>query len=137
MTGGEYPNYPRAMNTESITNRWPRAMAAAACAMVLLGGCASSPGRKSDGAAAADGPIAARLFKGLGSHRRAVTTTSREAQKYFDPGLTWAYAFNHDEAARSFARAGELADVKGRLKRVWGRSDVEMGSSSACVKGKG
>ncbi|MFI5401560.1 MAG: tetratricopeptide repeat protein, partial [Planctomycetota bacterium] len=45
------------------------------------------------------------LFEGLGHHRRAVTTTSAEAQKYFDQGLTWLYAFNHDEAIRSFEAA--------------------------------
>lgn len=63
-------------------------------------------------AEAGDSPRAAeqpaRLFSGLGSHTRAVTTSSREAQRYFDQGLTWAYAFNHDEAIRSFGRAAEL-----------------------------
>jgi len=50
----------------------------------------------------------AQLFDGMGSHQRRVTTTSSEAQKYFDQGLTWAFAFNHDEAIRSFKRAAEL-----------------------------
>ncbi len=77
------------------------------CVLLVLGGCASTA-RRDASAATADGPIAARLFEGMGSHRRAVTTSSREAQRYFDQGLTWAYAFNHDEAARAFARAGEL-----------------------------
>jgi tetratricopeptide (TPR) repeat protein len=45
------------------------------------------------------------LFEGLGHHRRAVATSSPEAQKYFDQGLTWTYAFNHDEAIRSFEAA--------------------------------
>jgi tetratricopeptide (TPR) repeat protein len=45
------------------------------------------------------------LFDGMGRHHRAVTTTSPEAQKYFDQGLTWAFAFNHDEAIRSFEAA--------------------------------
>lgn len=54
------------------------------------------------------GATPARLFDGLGDHHRTITTSSPEAQKYFDQGLTWAYAFNHDEAIRSFTRAAEL-----------------------------
>jgi tetratricopeptide (TPR) repeat protein len=49
-----------------------------------------------------------QLFDDMGPHRRPITTTSAEAQRYFDQGLTWTYAFNHDEAIRSFTRATEL-----------------------------
>jgi tetratricopeptide (TPR) repeat protein len=48
------------------------------------------------------------LFEGLGVHSRRVTTASPEAQRYFDQGLAFMYAFNHDEAIRAFRRAGEL-----------------------------
>jgi len=48
------------------------------------------------------------LFAGTGSHSRAVATTSAEAQRYFDQGLAFLFAFNHDEAIRSFRRATEL-----------------------------
>jgi tetratricopeptide (TPR) repeat protein len=48
------------------------------------------------------------LFEGLGSHGRDVTTTSPDAQKYFNQGLAFLYAFNHDEAIRSFERAAKL-----------------------------
>ncbi len=48
------------------------------------------------------------LFKGMGPHQRKVTTRSAEAQRYFDQGLNWAYAFNHDEAIRSFEEAARL-----------------------------
>lgn len=41
----------------------------------------------------------------LGSYRRAVTTTSGDAQTWFDRGLIWCYAFHHDAAVRSFDRA--------------------------------
>jgi tetratricopeptide (TPR) repeat protein len=37
-----------------------------------------------------------------------VTTSNPEAQKFFDQGLRFIYAFNHDEAERSFRRAAEL-----------------------------
>src|SRR4051812_11681840 len=48
------------------------------------------------------------LFEGLGAHGRKVTTSSPEAQRYFDQGLSFLYAFNHDEAIRSFRQAAEL-----------------------------
>src|SRR5438105_1629941 len=50
----------------------------------------------------------AQLFDDLGSLHRAVTTSSPEAQAYFDQGLRLTYGFNHDEATRSFARAAEI-----------------------------
>lgn len=50
----------------------------------------------------------AQLFDGLGSFHRAATTTSPEAQAYFDQGMRLLWAFNHDEATRSFARATQL-----------------------------
>jgi tetratricopeptide (TPR) repeat protein len=53
-----------------------------------------------------DGP--ATLLSGLGDHRHPVATRNAEAQRFFDQGLILLYAFNHGEAARSFARAAEL-----------------------------
>jgi tetratricopeptide (TPR) repeat protein len=50
----------------------------------------------------------ATLMAGLGNHQHPVSTSNKEAQKFFDQGLTLLYAFNHDEAFRSFARAAEL-----------------------------
>ncbi|MET7430148.1 hypothetical protein ABZT16_14355 [Streptomyces flaveolus] len=41
----------------------------------------------------------------LGSHSRRVTTSSDEAQTWFDRGLNWTYAFNHEEAVRCFEAA--------------------------------
>ncbi|KAA8917302.1 hypothetical protein TRICI_000551 [Trichomonascus ciferrii] len=34
-----------------------------------------------------------------------IGTSSKDAQVWFDRGLTWAYGFNHDEAARCFEQA--------------------------------
>src|SRR5689334_20360527 len=48
------------------------------------------------------------LVSGLGSLHHAVTTGNPEAQAFFDQGLRLIYAFNHDDAARSFRRALEL-----------------------------
>lgn len=41
----------------------------------------------------------------LGSYQRTIDTPSVQAQLWFDRGLVWAYAFNHDEAIRCFERA--------------------------------
>jgi tetratricopeptide (TPR) repeat protein len=41
----------------------------------------------------------------LGTHRRAISTSSPEAQLWFERGLLWTYAFNHEEAVRCFERA--------------------------------
>ncbi|HET7035145.1 MAG TPA: hypothetical protein VFI42_05625, partial [Thermomicrobiaceae bacterium] len=43
----------------------------------------------------------------LGPHGRAITTASPEAQRWFDRGLNWTYAFNREEARRCFERAIE------------------------------
>jgi tetratricopeptide (TPR) repeat protein len=48
------------------------------------------------------------LLEGLGRHRRPVTSSSIEAQRFFDQGLSLLYAFNHDEAIRSFRKAAEI-----------------------------
>lgn len=60
----------------------------------------SSPRGRSDGSD--------YLYDDLGSWSRTVQTSSREAQEFFDQGLVLAFAFNHDEAIRSFTRASEL-----------------------------
>jgi tetratricopeptide (TPR) repeat protein len=44
----------------------------------------------------------------LGSYHRPIETPSPQAQVWFDRGMVWAYAFNHEEAIRCFDRALEL-----------------------------
>ncbi|MEU0203334.1 MULTISPECIES: hypothetical protein [unclassified Streptomyces] len=41
----------------------------------------------------------------LGTHSRPVTTSSTEAQLWFDRGLVWTYAFHHEEAVACFEKA--------------------------------
>ena len=48
------------------------------------------------------------LVKGLGDLHHPVSTHNPQAQQFFDQGLRFIYAFNHDEAARSFQHAAEL-----------------------------
>jgi len=51
---------------------------------------------------------AVTLMSGLGNLRHPVSTSNPGAQEFFDQGLRLIYAFNHDEAARSFQHAAEL-----------------------------
>lgn len=44
----------------------------------------------------------------LGSYHRPIETPSPQAQVWFDRGMVWCYAFNHEEAIRCFERALEL-----------------------------
>ena len=54
----------------------------------------------------------------LGSFSRPITTRSAEAQKWFDRGLVWSYAFNHEESAKCFERA--IAHDTGCAMAYWG-----------------
>ncbi len=48
------------------------------------------------------------LFDSLGSYHQTITTSSPQAQAYFDQGLRLVYAFNHLEAQRAFREAARL-----------------------------
>jgi len=48
------------------------------------------------------------LVSGLSDLHHPVSTHNPQAQQFFDQGLRFIYAFNHDEAARSFQHAAEL-----------------------------
>lgn len=48
------------------------------------------------------------LIAGLGQHHHTISTNNPESQGFFDQGLTLVFAFNHEEAVRSFRRASEL-----------------------------
>ena len=70
--------------------------------------------------ATASGP--AQLMAGMGSLHHPIATSNPEAQRFFDQGLTLIYAFNHEEAVRSFRRAAEL-DPKAAMP-WWGISNA-------------
>ena len=53
-------------------------------------------------------PGEAEPYYDLGSYHRPIETPSPQAQVWFDRGLVWSYAFNHEEAIRCFDRALEL-----------------------------
>jgi tetratricopeptide (TPR) repeat protein len=48
------------------------------------------------------------LVTGLGDLHHPVSTKNAQAQQFFDQGLRFIFAFNHDEAAHSFQHAAEL-----------------------------
>lgn len=48
------------------------------------------------------------MFDGLGDHSFKITTSSPEAQRYFDQGLRFVFGFNHGAAIRSFQEAARL-----------------------------
>ncbi|OLB83482.1 MAG: hypothetical protein AUI12_16290 [Acidobacteria bacterium 13_2_20CM_2_57_6] len=50
----------------------------------------------------------ATLMTGYGNWHHPVSTKNAPAQAFFDQGLRLIYAFNHNEAMRSFRRAAEL-----------------------------
>ena len=50
----------------------------------------------------------APLLHGIGPLHVPISTTSEQAQKYFDQGFTLMYGFNHHEAIRSFKEAARL-----------------------------
>ncbi len=63
-------------------------------------------------ASAQDHPMATAkpvtMMTGLGDLHHPVSTKIAGAQEFFDQGLRLIYAFNHDEAARSFQQAAAL-----------------------------
>jgi len=54
-----------------------------------------------------DSPVAPRL-EGLGAYHYSITTSSEDAQAFFDQGLRLTYGFNHAEAVRAFQEAARL-----------------------------
>ena len=44
----------------------------------------------------------------LGAHSLAISTTSPEAQRWFDLGLNWCFGFNKNEGIKCFRKALEF-----------------------------
>jgi tetratricopeptide (TPR) repeat protein len=59
-------------------------------------------------AAEPGGEPAPKLLEGMGSHHRAIGSSSELAQKYFDQGLVLAFGFNHAAAGQAFREAARL-----------------------------
>jgi tetratricopeptide (TPR) repeat protein len=78
------------------------------------------------GHAPAKEPAPATLVSGLGDINHPVSTSNAEAQKFFNQGLAYIYAFNHAEAVRSFKQAAQLDPQMAMA--YWGVS-VSLGSN--------
>src|SRR6185312_4556759 len=52
-----------------------------------------------------ESPVVPAYEYDLGRYSRLVSTSSPDAQAWFDRGLAWSYGFNHEEAVRCFQRA--------------------------------
>jgi tetratricopeptide (TPR) repeat protein len=83
-----------------------RASLALVLSAFVIAGCAST--RPPATLLQSEAVGAVPLFEGLGPVSRKISTSSAEAQRYFDQGLAFLFAFNHDEAMRSFRKAAEL-----------------------------
>jgi tetratricopeptide (TPR) repeat protein len=83
-------------------HRFARLSLVLAAPALVLAGCAGAPAEK----AALEEP--ARRYDGFGMYHRGVSTSSAEAQQWFDQGMQLLYGFNHDEAIRSFHEAARL-----------------------------
>src|SRR5688572_12662666 len=88
--------------------RWQKGSlrTAAAAMMLVIAGAASAQAQHEHHGATPAKP--AELLEGLGTHSHPIATKSPLAQQFFDQGLALIFGFNHDEAARLFARAAEL-----------------------------
>jgi tetratricopeptide (TPR) repeat protein len=64
------------------------------------------------------------LMSGLGSLHHPTSTKNPEAQRYFDQGLSLVFAFNHDEAVRSFKRA---AEIDPQMAMAWWGVELALG----------
>src|SRR5258706_7416758 len=73
-------------------------------AVTLLAACSGSR-TETTPHAAPTGDEAPVLYKNLGRYAYRITTTSSDAQRWFDQGLRLVYAFNHAEAQRAFREA--------------------------------
>ena len=84
-------------------------------------------------------------YYNLGDYSRKITTSSEEAQRWFDRGLNWCFGFNHDEAIACFKRALEadpncamawwgIAHASGcNYNKPWEAFDEEDANSSVAA----
>jgi tetratricopeptide (TPR) repeat protein len=54
----------------------------------------------------------------LGSYHRPISTSSEDAQTWFDRGLIWVFGFNHEEAAKCFEK--DIAQDEECAMAYWG-----------------
>ena len=82
-----------------------RSIGGVALWLVVPGGLNAQEHQHPPGMPTAESTSPTPLYENLGSLHHTVTTESEKAQQYFDQGLRLTYAFNHDEAVKSFKQA--------------------------------
>jgi tetratricopeptide (TPR) repeat protein len=101
--------FPTADHLQNTAARFIVSLLAALLALAVLAlSSAGSQEVRVQQQSDASAPGRAKLLIGLGNHRQTITTRSALAQRFFDQGLSLAYAFNHAEAARSFREGARL-----------------------------
>ena len=98
----------------SITHRISVYSAIVCLSLTALFACAESQPKAP--ASGVSGTVP--LFDNHGTLHHPITTTQPMAQRYFDQGLRLVYAFNHEEAIRSFEEAARI-DSKAAMA-YWG-----------------
>jgi tetratricopeptide (TPR) repeat protein len=83
-----------------------RRLAVSTLGYLFLAGCSTATAPHTHGEGGATAPPV--LYADLGSYHQPITTSSPQAQAYFDQGLRLVYAFNHHEAQRAFREAARL-----------------------------
>lgn len=83
-------------------NRTIQLRSLALLGLLVATACESTPAKSHED------PNAAYLYDDLGTHHREIVTTSPIAQRYFDQALVLTFAFNHDEAIRSYKQVARL-----------------------------
>lgn len=76
----------------------------------------------------------APLFEGMGDYHRDISTSSEDANRYFDQGMVLAFGFNHAEAIRSF-RAAQTLDPACAMC-FWGEALATGPNINVTSKGK-
>ncbi|WP_448334131.1 tetratricopeptide repeat protein, partial [Streptomyces sp. DSM 41534] len=89
-------------------------------------------------------PAQTEPYYRLGTYHRPTDTPSPQAQLWFDRGMVWSYAFNHEEAIRCFERAlaldpdfafarwGIAYAVGPNYNKAWDAFDPADRSTSLC-----
>ncbi|WP_370236318.1 MULTISPECIES: hypothetical protein [Henriciella] len=125
-----------------------RLLTSSAMAALLLSACATSSTEDLAPAIAPEPPAAegeyetaslaekagAPLFEGMGDYHRTISTSSEDANKYFDQGMVLAFGFNHAEAIRSF-RAAQTLDPECAMC-FWGEALATGPNINVTSKGK-
>jgi len=111
----------------------------AAVSLIALGGCSTikgwfAPPSEPETELSLVERAGAPLFEGMGDFHRPITTTSPDAQKYFDQAMVLSFGFNHAESIRSFRAAQKLDPACAMC--YWGEALATGPNINVTSKGK-